>query len=504
MSPGDSAARTSSWLPAPAAAAAPPPALANFPAEQGLLGALLTNNRAMERIRDGARALEPEHFADPVNGRIFEAVRKLVDRDQVASPITLKAMFDREGDLADIGGFAYLVRLTQTVEAMTNAEDYAATIRDLATRRAAYAACQETMADLQTIDLDRPADKIVEDAEERLHGATRSSGPRKGELLPVADALRASVEQTEAAVKAGGVSGLSTGLFDLDHYLGGLRPGNVLVVAAATSMGKTDFAVNLATFAAKEGETVAFFSLEMSADELASRILARPTGVAASKQGRGQVSPQELSWLAKLSLELQSIPLFIDDTPAPTVEAIAARARRLRRKHGLGLIVVDYLQLIAPGNNRNRRSGNRTEDVTEISRSLKSLAKELGVPVVALAQLSRQLETRENKRPILSDLRESGAIEQDADKVVFLFREEYYLDRDEPRQRPGEKFDAFSERQADHEAHKRAVAGIAEAIVAKNRGGPKGTAKLHYDPARSLFEDIRNRPAAPSQESMFS
>lgn len=476
------------------------PVTHNYEAEQGLLGALLTNNAAYDRV---SRFLKPEHFGDPAHATIYEAIATFRDTDRQANPITLRPYLEHDPGLRSCGGWAYLVRLMSSVVAIVNAEDYAQTIKETAIRRAGIAACQQIVADLTRIGMDRSAEQIIDDGEAHLHRAVTIGEERAGDLVPVAKALEASVKQTEAAVQAGGTSGLSSGLQDLDHYLGGMRPGHLIVAAGATSMGKTDFAVNIASNAALAGVPVAFFSLEMSAEELGGRILARETGIAASRQGRGQVSDDELKGLARKWIELKTLPLYIDDTPAPTVDAIRSRAMRMKRRRKLGLVVIDYLQLIAPGNSRNRRSGNRTEDVAEISRALKALAKTLDAPILALAQLSRALEARENKRPILADLRESGAIEQDADKVVFLFREEYYLERDQPVQREREGTIDFASRQADHKARMEKVRGRAEAIVAKNRGGPKGTPKLYYDPARSLFGNLNDYFPPSGQEELL-
>ena len=255
-------------------------------------------------------------------------------------------------------------------------------------------------------------------------------------------------------------------------------------------MGKTDLAVNIAAAAAEAGRSVGFFSLEMSAEELGKRMLARASTIPASRQRAGQIKDHEMRSLFDASRDLEGLSLHIDDTPAPTVDAIGARARRLQRRKGLDLLVVDYLQLIAPGNSRNRRNANRVEDVTEISRGLKILAKELGVPVIALSQLSRAVEGREDKRPQLSDLRESGAIEQDADVVAFLYREEYYLSKEEPKQKTGESASSYAGKLADHNDRLRGCEGIAEVIVQKNRHGPTGTAKLFYMPAQSRFGNL--------------
>lgn len=456
----------------------------NYEAEQGLLGALLVNNGALERVRD---FLEPDHFADPAHQRIFDAIRKTVDKGHQANPITLNHFFQGDG-LAEVGGAQYLVKLAASVVAIVNAEDYGRTILEHWERRSAITTMLELIGRCTQPQIE-DGERLLEEAEERFHQIATRTEKRRG-LIHVSVAVRSALDQIEAAYKAGGSSGLSTGLMDVDGILGGLHPGEVLILAARPSMGKTDLAVNIGANVARSGAVVGIFSLEMSAEEITKRVLARVTGIPADKQRGGRVSHQEMMALGRAASEVEALGLHIDDTPAPTVEAISARARRLRRRHGLGLIVVDYLQLITPGNSRNRRNANRVEDVTEISRSLKVMAKDLGVPVIALSQLSREVEKREDKRPQLSDLRESGAIEQDADAVAFLFREEYYLTREEPKQKSGESAMQFSMRLGDHETRLKGVQNVAEVIVAKNRMGPTGTAKLLYLPAQSKFGNL--------------
>lgn len=468
---------------------APPPAInlpVNYEAEQGLLGALMVNNRALERVRD---FLEPEHFADPAHGRIFDAIRKTVDKGHQANPVTLNAFFQVDGGLAEVGGPAYLVKLAGAIVAIVNAEDYGRTILEHWQRRTAITTMLEMIGRCAQPEVGEDGGGFLEEAEERFHRIATRSEKRRG-LIHISVAVQGALEQIEAAYKSGGSSGLATGLRDLDALSGGLHPGEVTIIAARPSMGKTDLAVNVSAAVAEAGKSVGIFSLEMSAEEITKRMLARLSTIPADRQRGGRVSHHEMLSLAEASRQLDSLTLHIDDTPAPTVDAISARARRLQRRRGLDLIVVDYLQLIAPGNSRNRRNANRTEDVTEISRALKVMAKEIGVPVIALSQLSRQVESREDKRPQLSDLRESGAIEQDADAVMFLYREEYYASREEPQQKTGQSASDYAMKLADHNDRLRACQGIAEVIVAKNRMGPTGTAKLYYLPAQSRFGNL--------------
>lgn len=458
----------------------------NYEAEQGLLGALLVNNGALERVRD---FLEPDHFAEPAHDRIFDAIRKTIDKGQQANPITLNAYFQADGGLIEVGGAAYLVKLAASVVAIVNAEDYGRTIVDHWQRREAITTMLEMIGRCVQPEMGEDGGAFLEEAEERFHKIASRTERRRG-LIHISEAVRCALEQIEAAYKAGGSSGLSTGLKDLDGICGGLHPGDVTIIAARPSMGKTDLAVNIAAAVAEAGHSVGFFSLEMSAEELGKRMLARASTIPASRQRAGQINHGEMLSLATSSRDLDGLTFHIDDTPAPTVEAIGARARRLQRRKGLSLLVVDYLQLIAPGNSRNRRNASRVDDVTEISRGLKILAKDLGVPVIALSQLSRQVESRDDKRPQLSDLRESGAIEQDADVVAFLYRDEYYLSKEEPKQKTGETASSYAGKLADHNDRLRASQGIAEAIVQKNRHGPTGTAKLFYLPAQSRFGNL--------------
>lgn len=460
----------------------------SYEAEQGLLGAILTNNRAIERVPPEFRA---EHFADPLHARIYETLRHTIDRGELANPVTLRRMFEGDDAAPGLPVGQYMVKLAGSVVAIVNAEDYARTITDLWARRATVLACREIIAG--ATDPESSGEAVLEAAESRIRDI--GSGARIGrrDLTPFGDGIHDTLGQIEAAWKAGGVSGLSTGLKDLDERTAGLHPGSLVIVGARPGMGKSDFALNLAYSAAAAGKSVGFFSLEMSKGLLTNRLLARATGIPATNQISGRVSEAEIAALSAAAGRLKGIPLWIDDSAASTVEAIGARARRLQRRHGLDLVMVDYLQLIAPGNSRRRRETNRTEDVTMISQALKGLAKDLGVPVVALSQLSRAVEGREDKRPTLADLRESGAIEQDADVVIFLYRESYYLDRDDPKQRQSETAEHFADRRTEHERRALSAMNTAEAIIAKQRMGSAGTVNLYYKPAHSHFADLHWR-----------
>lgn len=456
----------------------------NDEAEMALLGAVLHNNRAFERVSE---FLRPEHFANRVHGRIFEAVGRLVERGQVADPITLKQYFEADQDLGEIGGFAYLMRLANAVVSIINAEDYGRTIHDLFLRRQLIELGEGMVNDAFKDDLDSDGKGQIEEAEQKLFGLA-SAGDIEGGFKPLRQALAASLRTAEAAHRRDGeLSGVSTGLRDLDKLLGGLHSSDLLILAARPSMGKTALSTNIAFSSAKalaDAETgrkhmVGFFSLEMSAEQLATRILADATGITSEKIRRGELSNDDFENLVIATQELERLGLYIDDTPALSVSAVRTRARRLKRQQGLDLVIVDYLQLLRGSS--SLRNENRVQEVSEITRGLKAIAKELDIPVIALSQLSRAVENREDKRPQLADLRESGSIEQDADVVMFIYREEYYLGRKEP-----------TEGTPEHEAWQAEmdrVHNLAEVIIAKQRHGPIGRVVLRFDGATTRFSD---------------
>ncbi len=407
----------------------------NYEAEQALLGALLANNEVYNRVSE---YLRPEHFADALHGRIYEAIGKLVLRGQIANPVTLKNLFDQDGALAEIGGAQYLVQLAQAVVTVINAEDYGRAIHDLFLRRQLIGVGEDIVNESYTYDPDISAIDQIERSEMRLfnlaEGGQVDGGPKK-----FTDVLKSALDMAEAAYKRDGhVTGVTTGLRDLDRRLGGLQPSDLIILAGRPSMGKTALATNIGFNAAKadkDKETatkhrVAFFSLEMSAEQLAHRIMAEESGVSSDRIRRGDVKQDEFASIVEAAQRMSNVQFFIDDTPAITVPALRTRARRLKRQFGLDLIIVDYLQLMRSANAKG--SENRVQEISEITRGLKAVAKELQVPVLALSQLSRAVETREDKRPQLADLRESGSIEQDADVVLFVYRVHYFLERAEP------------------------------------------------------------------------
>jgi replicative DNA helicase len=472
----------------------------NLEAEQALLGAMLASNAAYHRVSE---FLLPDHFADPVHGRIYGAVAKLIERGQIANAVTLKNLFDQDEALAEIGGAAYLARLANSVVTIINAADYGKTIYDLHIRRQLIGIGEDVVNDAYSFDLDRDAKLQIESAEKKLFDLA-TTGRAEGGFQAFNTALAAAIVQAEAAFKrAGRTTGVSSGFTDLDKLLGGLHPSDLVILAGRPSMGKTALATNIAFNAAKayrterqqdgtvtvaDGAIVAFYSLEMSAEQLALRILADQSGVSGDRIRRGDVSHEDFDKFVLASQELATLPLFIDDTPALSIAAVRTRARRLMRQQGLGLIVVDYLQLLQ-GSPDGRGSENRVQEISEITRGLKALAKELNVPVIALSQLSRAVEQREDKRPQLADLRESGSIEQDADVVMFVFREEYYLSRSEPMHRSEESQEKFNERYDRWQERFSQVHGTGEVIIAKQRHGPIGKVTLRFNGDTTRFEN---------------
>lgn len=457
----------------------------NLEAEQGLLGALLLDNSVIERVSD---FLKPFHFADTIHGKIFEGILRFVERGQVADPVTLKDYFDRDKALEAVGGAAYLVDMANSVLSITSAADYGKLVYDLYLRRELLRIGQDICSNAKTYEFDTTAVSQIEQAEKHLFDLA-TKGQSGGGLLPFSTAIAEALQTAEIAFKRDShIVGVTSGLIDMDKYLGGFHPSDLLILAGRPSMGKTTLATNVAFNAAKavldndpNGAPVAFFSLEMSAEQLASRILASESGVSSDKIRRGEVRAEDFPKFVEVTRMLQELPLFIDDTAAITVNAIRNRCRRLKRQHGLGLVVIDYLQLIEAGGIK-RSSDNRVNEISDISRGLKAIAKELEVPVIALSQLSRAVEQREDKRPMLSDLRESGSIEQDADVVMFVYRDEYYLER----RRPPENSDKYQKWQ--EEMHR--VYRQAEVIIAKQRHGPVGTVKLYFDGALTKFGNL--------------
>jgi replicative DNA helicase len=480
----------------------------NPDAEMTLLGTLLINNAGYLRVSE---FLQPDHFGNALHGRIFAAIGKLVERGQIANPVTLKNLFDQDTALTEVGGAQYLARLAAAAVAVINVEDYGRAVYDLYLRRELITLGEDVVNDAFRQDLDDPACDQIERAEKKLFDLA-TAGEAEGGFRTFSTALTNAIFSAEAAFKRSGKTvGVATGFIDIDRKLGGLHPSDLVVLAGRPSMGKTSLATNIAFNAAasykpslgsrvgniaEDGAVVGFFSLEMSAEQLATRILAEESGTSSDRIRRGDVSHDDFDRFVQASQRLAAVKLFIDDTPALTISALRTRARRLMRQQGLGLVVIDYLQLLRPSN-QLRAQDNRVQEISEITRGLKALAKELNVPVLALSQLSRAVEQREDKRPMLADLRESGSIEQDADVVMFIFREEYYLSR-EPIRRPEEAESKFSERYQEWRERLEKVHGLGEIIVAKQRHGPIGTVKLRFDAETTKFDNYMAPDHSPA------
>jgi len=478
---------------APLPGAAPEPRLPrNIEAEAALLGALMIDNGIVEDVQ---MMLVPDHFYEPLHGRIYDAVLKLVGKNMVANPVTLKPLLEADPALKELGGPGYLAQLTGSGAAVIGARDFARQVYELALLRQLIGVGRELVEKaLDTSESIDPKGQI-EEAEMALYAVAEAGGDT-GSLKTFAQATRLAVEMAEKALNSGGhVSGITTGLDGLNTRTGGLHPSDLIIVAGRPGMGKSSLATNIAYNAARRwvqdrmdgideaksvGAPVAIFNLEMSADQLATRILAEQSGISSEALRMGRISHADFQNLVRASRDLADLPLYIDDTAGLTIAALRTRARRLKRRHGIGLIIVDYLQLLQ---GTGKAGDNRVNEISEISRGLKTLAKELNVPVVALSQLSRAVESREDKRPQLSDLRESGSIEQDADMVWFLYREDYYEMSKEPRIEDEGAYAAWCEKMER-------IKGHSELIVAKQRHGATGKVRLYFDSRITKFSDL--------------
>src|ERR1043165_8705148 len=473
----------------------------NIEAEQSLLGAILVNNDAFYRVSD---FLEPKHFFETVHQKIYETAGSLIRMGKVATPVTLKTFFPADADILGMTVSQYLARLAAEATTIINAQDYGRTIYDLSLRRDLIGIGEEMV----TVAYDAPVDFApraqIEDAERKLYELAES-GRYDGGFQRFAQAMKVALDMAaNAYLRDGRLSGIATGLRDLDAKMGGLQSSDLIIVAGRPGMGKTALATNIAYNIAKahRGETrpdghiatvdggiVGFFSLEMSAEQLPTRIIAEQIGIPSSHIRRGGITEADFETIKDVSIELQSLPFFVDETGGISIAQLAARARRLKRQKGLDVLVIDYIQLLS--GSARKQSESRVQEVTEITTGLKALAKELNVPIVALSQLSRQVENRDDKRPQLSDLRESGSIEQDADVVLFVFREEYYLSNKEPR--PG------SEEHLKWQTEMAAVHGKAELIIGKQRHGPTGTVQLQFDASVTRFDDLSRDQQLPER-----
>jgi len=498
MAIADSTARKQVEAPAPLFRSAPH----NIEAEQALLGAILVNNEAFYRVSD---FLEPPHFFEPIHQKVYQIARDLIRAGKIATPVTLKTFLDANVDIGGMTVGQYLARLAAEATTIINAEDYGRTVYDLSTRRALILVGE----DMVNVAYDAPVDfsprSQIEDAERRLYELAET-GRYDGGFQRFAQALTSAVDMAARAYQRDGkLSGIATGLDDLDRMMGGVQPSDLIILAGRPGMGKTALATNIGYNVAKawrgdvrpdghsvtvNGGIIGFFSLEMSAEQLATRIIAEQTGIPSNQIRRGGISEADFERIKDHSIELQHLPFFVDETGGLSVAQLAARARRLKRQRGLDLLIIDYLQLLQGSTRRSQE--NRVQEITEITTKLKALAKELNVPVLALSQLSRQVESRDDKRPQLSDLRESGSIEQDADVVLFVYREEYYHLMRKPLESNREKF-------AEWLAESDKVHGKAEVIIGKQRHGPTGTVELQFDAAVTRFATLARGDHLPER-----
>ena len=472
----------------------------NVEAEQALLGAILVNNDAYYRVSDFLKA---EHFMEPIHRTIYKVSSDMVRAGKRANPVTIKTFLPADEKIGDITVAQYLARLAAEATTIINAEDYGRSIHDLATRRSLITIGEDMVNIAYDAPVHLPPDGQIEDAERRLFELAET-GSYNGGFYEFGNALNTAIDLAAAAFQRdGGLSGIATGIHALDVRMGGLQASDLVILAGRPGMGKTSLATNIAfniahnyrgdveadgTPKAIDGGVVGFFSLEMSAEQLATRIISEQAEVSSSKIRRGEINESEFEKLSYCAQEMQKIPLFIDETGGISISQLAARARRLKRQRGLDVLIIDYIQLMQGS---NKHAGNRVQEVTEITTGLKALAKELGVPIIALSQLSRQVENRDDKRPQLSDLRESGSIEQDADVVLFVFREEYYIKNREPKEGTEEWF--------KWDAELREATGKAEIIIAKQRHGPTGAAKLGFQAQFTRFSDLAEDDHLPDR-----
>ncbi len=459
------------------------------------MGAILINNEALARV---SAILESRHFHSELHQRIYTACEKLVNAGKLASPATLRPHFQFDVGLKDLGGTDYLVELTKLSPTVVNAKDFARVLFDMAQRRELINIGHDLVASAYDPPVELDAADLIEDAERKLYDVAEKSRFGGG-FKAFSKSLKGAIEAAEKAYQsASHISGVTTGFLEIDDKLGGLQRSDLVIIAGRPGMGKTALATNMAFHAAREfvlsegkgGASVAFFSLEMSAEQLATRILSEQAEVSGSKIRRGKIDPAEFQKLAQASAELETMPFFIDDTGGLSIAQVSARCRRLKRTQNLGLVIVDYLQLLA--GTGSRKNENRVQEVTEITKGLKTLAKELNVPIVALSQLSRGVDARDDKRPVLADLRESGSIEQDADVVMFVYREEYYLGTKEPD----------IEDTAAHQKWKdkmERLTGKAEVLIEKHRHGPTGSVELGFEKQFTRFFNLAKEEFLPER-----
>jgi len=455
----------------------------NLEAEQALLGSILVNNDIIDEI---ANIINPTSFFDPAHTKIYEVIETLNNKGMIANPITLKNYFEKDNMLDEVGGTEYLVKLTRFSASAKQSIDYAKIIHEMYLRRELVLISDNLSSDtFNTKELN--AEKIIENTEKSLFDLAER-GSFSQSFLKFNQALDQTIEMATQAMKSDrGIVGVPTGLSDLDEKLGGLHKSDLVIIAGRPSMGKTALATNIAYHAAQnimskqEKSSVAFFSLEMSSEQLSTRILSEQAKIKSDDIRRGKVTEEEINRYIETSRNIYNLPLFIDETPAITIATLSNRARRIKRLFGVSLIVVDYIQLMR--SNSNKKNDGRVQEISEITQGLKALAKELGVPILALSQLSRAVEQRDDKQPQLADLRESGSIEQDADVVMFVYREAYYLERKEPK--------LGSIEHAEWRSKMNDVHGLADIILGKQRHGPTGVVKVEFEGIYTKFKDLR-------------
>ena len=453
----------------------------NIEAEQSVIGSILVSNEMFDEIN---MIVTSKYFYDPMHQKIFSAIEKLIYSGMLANPITLKNYFEKEKDEINVPD--YLIKITKFSTSSRQTTEYSKLIYDLYVKRELIKISEDVIDTAKLNDLDNDGKKIIETFEKSLFDLAEK-GSFSNTLVKFDEAMRQTIEMASNAYKnEEGIVGVPTGLTDLDDRLGGLHKSDLLIIAGRPSMGKTALATNIAFHAAKKIQddgkksSIAFFSLEMSSEQLSTRILAEQSRIKSNDIRRGKISEDQFDKFIETSKNISELPLYIDETPAISIAALSNRARKIKRLYGLDMVVIDYIQLMSASNFRE----GRVQEISEITQGLKALAKELSVPVLALSQLSRAVEQRDDKKPQLADLRESGSIEQDADVVMFVYREAYYLERKEPRPATVEH--------AEWQAKMNEVANLAEIIIGKQRHGPTGNIMLEFEAMFTKFKDIQN------------
>ena len=471
----------------------------NFDAEIAVIGCLLWDNKSYEKIAD---FLIEDHFIDLNNKNIFKTIKRLLDKNILVTPITLKNYLE-ENDKDSFDNYTYLNQIKDSAPSTQNAYQYARLLYDLHIKRSLIGIGKNIIQDTISNEEDLEGINLIENAENDLYNLSQTgSSDRKYSLF--GESLKKAIDLIDQSFKREGkIAGLPSGLKDLDKKLGGFHNSDLIIIAGRPSMGKTALGTNIAFNAAKkfkekedefgnkttiDGGKIAFFSLEMSSEQLATRVLAEQSKISGDKMRKAELNKEDFKKIAKVSSELENLNLVIDDNPILTISSLRARARRLKRLYDIDMIIIDYLQLMS--GSQNVKNDGRVQEISEITRGLKAIAKELNIPIIALSQLSRQVEQREDKRPLLADLRESGTIEQDSDVVMFIFRESYYLERMEPIKKPDEQNDRYNERHQRWRELCESRYNIADIIIAKQRHGPTGAIKTHFDPNFTKFSDL--------------